>query len=124
MTIQTSINWYLDSIINKLDMEAIRHRHLHIVLDPMFGVSQTGLQTILMTARCQVDVINERHDALFGGRMPSPRGNRGRATPCGPDSKADLGIATDGDADRLGIIDDAGNFLHRTRCWCCSTTTC
>lgn len=113
VTIQTSINWYLDSIINKLDMEAIRHRHLHIVLDPMFGVSQTGLQTILMTARCQVDVINERHDALFGGRMPSPSvGTVDGLRRAVLDSKADLGIATDGDADRLGIIDDAGNFLH------------
>ncbi len=113
VTIQTSINWYLDSIIAKLDMEAIRHSHLHIVLDPMFGVSQTGLQTILMTARCQVDVINQRHDALFGGRMPSPSvGTVDALRRVVLDSHADLGIATDGDADRLGIIDDAGNFLH------------
>ena len=40
LTRQTSLNWYLDSIIDKLDMDAIRHRHLHIVLDPMFGVAQ------------------------------------------------------------------------------------
>ena len=38
----------------------------------MFGVSETSLQTILLTARCQVDVIHDRHDPLFGGRMPSP----------------------------------------------------
>lgn len=113
VTVQTSINWYLDAIIDKLDMEAIRHRHLHIVLDPMFGVSQTGLQTILMTARCQVDVINERHDALFGGRMPSPAvGTVDGLRRAVIESHADLGIATDGDADRLGIIDDAGNYLH------------
>ncbi|MDO5683383.1 MAG: phosphoglucomutase/phosphomannomutase family protein, partial [Propionibacteriaceae bacterium] len=113
VTMQTSINWYLDSIIDSLDMETIRHRHLHIVLDPMFGVAQTGLQTILMTARCQVDVINDRHDTLFGGRMPSPTSGtldhlRHEVVKRG----ADLGIATDGDADRLGIIDDTGAFLH------------
>lgn len=113
VVVQTSMNWYLDAIIDKLDMEAIRHRHLHIVLDPMFGVMQTSLQTILMTARCQVDVINDRHDALFGGRMPSPAAAtlthlRQEVL----ERRADLGIATDGDADRLGIIDDAGNFLH------------
>lgn len=113
LTRQTSLNWYLDAIIESLDMEAIRHRHLSIVLDPMFGVAQTSLQTILMTARCQVDVINERHDALFGGRLPSPS-----AATLEPlrhavlERRADLGIATDGDADRLGIIDDQGNFLH------------
>lgn len=113
LTLQTSLNWYLDSIIDKLDMDAIRHRHLHIVLDPMFGVAQTSLQTVLMTARCQVDVINDRHDTLFGGRLPSPT-----AATLEPlrqavlERKADLGIATDGDADRLGIIDDTGAFLH------------
>ena len=67
VTIQRSINWYLDAIIDKLDTETIRHAHMHIVLDPMFGVSETSLQTILLTARCQVDVIHDRHDPLFGG---------------------------------------------------------
>lgn len=110
---QTSLNWYIDSIIDKLDMETIRHSHMNIVLDPMFGVAQTCLQTILMTARCQVDVINARHDTLFGGRLPSPT-----AATLEPlrqavvERGADLGIATDGDADRLGIIDDKGAFLH------------
>lgn len=113
VTVQTSLNWYLDAIIEQLDLDVIRHRHLRIVLDPMFGVAQTCLQTILMTARCQVDVVNERHDPLFGGRLPSPtaatlQGLRHAVLERG----ADLGIATDGDADRLGIIDDTGRFLH------------
>ena len=43
---------YLDSIMRQVDTEAIRKRRLRIVLDPMFGVSLTGLQTILYTARC------------------------------------------------------------------------
>lgn len=112
-TIQTSMNWYIDAIMDQLDIEAIRHRHLQVVLDPMFGVSQTCLQTILMTARCQVDVINARHDALFGGRLPSPNAHTLHSLQQAVlEGGADLGIATDGDADRLGIIDDLGNFLH------------
>ena len=113
LTLQTSLNWYIDAIIEQLDMETIRHRHLTIILDPMFGVAQTSLQTILMTARCNVEVINDRRDALFGGRLPSPNAktlNALRQTVL--ERGADLGIATDGDADRLGIIDDKGNFLH------------
>ncbi|ATG53730.1 phosphonomutase [Brachybacterium ginsengisoli] len=112
VTEQSSINWYLDAIIEQLDLEAIRHAHLNIVLDPMFGVAQTSLQTILVSARCQVEVINARHDPLFGGRMPSPA--EGSMTPLRQavlEHGADLGIATDGDADRLGIIDDLGNYL-------------
>lgn len=112
VTEQTSINWYLDAIIDQLDLEAIRHAHLSIVLDPMFGVAQTSLQTVLVSARCDVEVINARHDPLFGGRMPSPA--EGSMTPLRQavlERGADLGIATDGDADRLGIIDDTGAYL-------------
>lgn len=112
VTVQTSLNWYLDAILDKLDIDTIRHAHLHVVLDPMFGVSETSLQTILLTARCQVDVIHDRHDPLFGGRMPSPtEGTVAALRHAVVESGADLGIATDGDADRLGIIDDQGTYL-------------
>lgn len=106
-------NGYIDSIIEQVDMEAIRRANLKIALDPMFGVSRTSLQTILMTARCEVDVIHDRHDTLFGGRMPSPNSASLESLKrYVVDNDCALGIATDGDADRLGIIDDKGNFLH------------
>ncbi|WP_246955984.1 phosphoglucomutase/phosphomannomutase family protein [Brachybacterium sp. Marseille-Q7125] len=112
VTEQSSINWYLDAIMEQLDLETIRHAHLHVVLDPMFGVAQTSMQTILISARCQVDVINARHDPLFGGRMPSPaEGSLAPLRQAVLEQGADLGIATDGDADRLGIIDDTGEYL-------------
>ena len=103
---------YLDSIMEKIDMEAIRARRPRIVLDPMYGVSLTGLMTILFTARCDVDVINDRHDAFFGGHLPAPnpetlRDLQGSVA----DHHADIGIATDGDADRLGIIDERGRYV-------------
>lgn len=62
------LNEYIDSIIAAINMDAIKEASLKVVLDPMFGVSKTSLQTILMTARCDVDVIHERRDALFGAR--------------------------------------------------------
>lgn len=106
-------NQYIDSIIRAVNMDAIRARNLKIVLDPMYGVSRTSLQTILLTARCDVDVIHERHDALFGGRLPAPNEQTlGALRAAVLESRADLGIATDGDADRLGIIDDAGRYVH------------
>ena len=55
-------NPYLDAIIRGVNMDAIRSRDLHIILDPMYGVSRTSLQTILLTARCDVNVIHERQD--------------------------------------------------------------
>lgn len=110
---------YLDSILSRIDMEAIRKRRPRVVLDPMYGVSLTGLMTILYTARCDVDVINDRHDAFFGGHLPAPN----------PDTLADLqasvrdhhaqvGIATDGDADRLGIIDENGTYVTSNEVLC------
>jgi len=106
-------NQYLDAIIRGVNMDAIRSRNLRIVLDPMYGVSRTSLQTILLTARCDVDVIHERHDALFGGRLPAPNVETlGALRGAVLESKADIGIATDGDADRIGIIDDTGRFIH------------
>lgn len=107
------MNPYLDSILRAVRTDAIRARHLKIVLDPMYGVSRTALQTVLITARCDVDVIHERHDALFGGRLPAPNEKTlSQLQNYVLEHGCDIGIATDGDADRLGIIDDQGAFLH------------
>ncbi len=106
------LNEYLDNIIANINMQAIRDRGLHIVLDPMYGVSQTSIKTILSTARCEVDLIHEAHDTLFGRRMPAP--SRDALTELCTyvrEMECDLGIATDGDADRLGVIDDQGCYL-------------
>lgn len=107
------LNEYLDNIINTVNMQAIRDRGLKVVLDPMYGVSETSLKTILLTARCDVSTIHERHDTLFGGKLPSPSAQTLRSLQNSVlDRRADIGIATDGDADRIGIIDDTGRFLH------------
>lgn len=107
------LNEYLDSIIDSIDLNAIKASGLKVALDPMYGVSETSLKTILMTARCEVETIHERHDTLFGGKLPAPTADTLRTLQHYVlDKKCDLGIATDGDADRIGIIDDKGNFLH------------
>ncbi len=106
-------NEYIDTILSMIDVEAIKNRKLRILLDPMFGVSKTSLSTILITARCEVDTINDRHDTLFGGRLPSPSSHTlHRLRDMVMEKKYDLGIGTDGDADRLGIIDNNGRFIH------------
>ena len=105
-------NDYIDSILALVDTEAIKRARLRIALDPMYGVSQTCLRTILMTCRCDVEVIHDRHDTLFGGKLPAP--NAATLIPLSNfvlDSGCDLGVATDGDADRLGVIDDSTTHL-------------
>ena len=103
---------YLDSIMRLVDIAAIRARRPRVVLDPMYGVSLTGLLTILYTARCDVDVINDRHDAFFGRHLPAPNPDTLMDLQMAvKEHNADLGIATDGDADRLGVIDEKGSYI-------------
>ena len=60
-----------------------------------------------------MDIINDRHDTLFGGKLPSPSAaTLTKLRDMVVERHYDIGIATDGDADRIGIIDDKGNFIH------------
>lgn len=105
-------NDYVDTIISMIDVEKIRNRELKVLVDPMYGVSKAALQTVLITVRCEVDVINDRHDTSFGGRMPSPsKETLGKLSDMVREGNYDVGIGTDGDADRLGIIDEEGTFV-------------
>ncbi len=107
------LNEYIDNIIAAVDMDAVRSAGLRVVLDPMYGVSETALKTILMTARCEVATIHDRHDTLFGGKLPAPSAATLHSLQnYVVEKKFDIGIATDGDADRIGVVDDKGRFLH------------
>lgn len=106
-------NEYIDSILRMVNVDAIRRSRLRVAIDPMYGVSHSSLRTILLTCRCDVDMIHEQHDTLFGGRMPAPSEETLRMlSTYVVDNRCNLGIATDGDADRLGVIDEHGNYLH------------
>ena len=106
-------NAYIDSILQVVDVEKIKNAGLRIAIDPMYGVSQSSLRTILLTCRCDVDVLHEQHDTLFGGRMPAPSADALKLlSNYVVENRCHMGIATDGDADRLGVIDENGNYLH------------
>lgn len=107
------MNEFLDSILEKTNIEVIRNANLKVLVDPMYGVAKHALLSVLYAARCNVDVIHERKDPDFGGRMPSPSlKTLRRLSDTLVERGYDLGIATDGDADRLGIIDDKGRYVH------------
>lgn len=107
------INPMNDSVINFIDIEAIKKANLRVLIDPIFGVAKNALQTVLITGRCDVDVINDGENPSFGGLMPSPNAaTLYRLKHLVAAEGYDIGIGTDGDADRLGIIDEKGNFIH------------
>lgn len=106
-------NEYIDSVLEMVDTDAIKRARLSIAFDPMYGVSHGSLRTILMTCRCDVHVIHENHDTLFGGRMPAPDAEALKfLAHYTVENRCALGVATDGDADRLGVIDENGRYLH------------
>lgn len=107
------MNEFVDSIIKAIDIEAIKKANLRVLIDPMFGVAKNALQTVLINGRCDVDVINDGKNPDFGGLMPSPSAaTLYRLQHLVKNEGYDIGIGTDGDADRLGIIDEKGNFIH------------
>lgn len=107
------MNDFVDSVINFIDIEAIKKANLRVLIDPMFGVAKNALQTVLINGRCDVDVINDGENPSFGGLMPSPSAaTLYRLKHLVAAEGYDIGIGTDGDADRLGIIDEKGNFIH------------
>ncbi|WP_375752639.1 phosphoglucomutase/phosphomannomutase family protein [Vibrio sp. HN007] len=107
------MNEFVDSIIDFIDIEAIKKANLRVLIDPMFGVAKNALQTVLINGRCDVDVINDSENPAFGGLMPSPSAaTLYRLKHMVAHDGYDIGIGTDGDADRLGIIDEKGNFVH------------
>ncbi len=105
-------NAYVDAVESLIDMDVIRQAGLRIILDPMYGVGQVTLEIILTEARCRVTTIHGRHDPLFGGRSPAPDLNAlGLLIANVREGGYRLGLAMDGDADRIAIVDDRGEYI-------------
>lgn len=106
-------NPYVDNIEKFVDVESIRSAGLKVIVDPMYGTSQLTLGTILSDARCRVTFIHERHNPLFGGRSPAPdlAALQVLITSIRDEGGYDLGMATDGDADRIAIVDERGEYV-------------
>lgn len=117
--LKNPFNDFLDDIIAQLDMNALRERGLRVMFDSMHGSGSYPLLVIFHTARCTIDTINVNKDAYFGGQMPAPSEQALvmlKNTVVKDDY--DLGIAMDGDGDRLGIIDKSGRYISANEILC------
>ena len=105
-------NEYVDAVESLVNLPAIRKAGLSVLVDPMFGVGQATIEIILTEARCRVTSIHSRRDPLFGGRSPAPNLEAlGLLIHYMKEGGYDLGLATDGDADRIAIIDEQGEYI-------------
>ena len=112
-------NNFLDDIIDVLDMQALRNRGLRVLFDSMHGSGTYPLLVIFHTARCTIDTININKDAYFGGVMPAPsEKSLSRLKHSVVSGGYDMGIAMDGDGDRLGIIDANGRYINANEILC------
>ncbi|HRU38520.1 MAG TPA: phosphoglucomutase/phosphomannomutase family protein [Candidatus Goldiibacteriota bacterium] len=104
--------FYLKRIKEIVDFSVIKSSRMKVVADPLFSTGRGYLDRLLKEAGANVTVINDRKDVLFGGFPPEPaEKNVADLIAAVKREKAVLGVATDGDADRYGIIDSDGSYI-------------
>jgi phosphoglucomutase len=105
---------YLDFLQNKIDFDLIRRSGIKVGVDLLFGTSREYLDEILERNGVPIEEIHGYVDPYFGGVIPScTEENLRELKRLVRDKKCDLGVATDADGDRFGILDQAGNFIHQ-----------
>ncbi|HSP34650.1 MAG TPA: phosphoglucomutase/phosphomannomutase family protein, partial [Thermoanaerobaculia bacterium] len=103
---------YLDELRKKVDVEAIRKSGLRIAIDSLYGTSRDYLDYFLLESGVEVKTIHNYRDPYFGGFSPEcSEKNLGELRKVVSNEGFDLGLSTDGDADRFGSIDDRNRFV-------------
>ena len=103
---------YLKFIYGILDVDRIRSAKLKVKYDALYSTSRGYLDTVLTDCGCEIESFHTYRDVLFGGGMPEPNGKQlTDLVNAVKTDRADLGLATDGDSDRFGIVDEQGNIL-------------
>jgi len=103
---------YLKKVTSFLDMKIVNSAGLRVVYDPMYGVGYGCLEEILKDSNCELFTIHPKYNPGFGGINPEPiEENLKQLQEEIKKRGADLGIATDGDADRVGVVDETGRYL-------------
>jgi phosphoglucomutase len=103
---------YLKSLQGLIDWQEISDSGIAIVVDPLFGTAREYLDHILLTNEVPITVIHNTRDPYFGGYAPDCTSeNLSRLRDTMRRSGADLGLATDGDGDRFGILDQGARML-------------
>ncbi len=106
---------YLEHLSRLIDLEAIRDAGLSVVVDPMYGAGAGYLSELIGGGKTRVREIRGEVNPAFPGMHnpePIPR-NLELTSAAVKDYGAHVALATDGDADRIGVLDSNGNFVNQ-----------
>ncbi len=103
---------YLADLAAKINFAAIADANGRFAYDALWGTGRGYLDKILRDHGLEVETIHDWRDVTFGGRSPEPAEDHlDELREAVTSKKLTLGIATDGDGDRFGIIDSNGAFI-------------
>jgi phosphomannomutase len=103
---------YVAALRDRLDRDALATAKLRILHDPIHGVASGLPGRVLDGTGCSVTTIRGEVNPSFGGVNPEPiPENLGASRDAMRSGQHDLAICNDGDADRLGILDERGEFV-------------
>jgi len=104
---------YLKRLGEVIDLKAIKKSGLKIVFDPFWGAARGYSDELLKSAGIEVATVHDYRDVMFGNHAPEPDDHLlGDAKQKMRDFGATIIIATDGDADRFGVVDADGTFIQ------------
>src|SRR4051794_30523403 len=104
---------YLARLKEVVDLPAIKKAGLRIVFDPFWGAARGYSDELLRDNGINCVSVHDTRDVTFGGHAPEPDGELLDTTrEKMRETKAHIGIATDGDADRFGIVDEDGTYIQ------------
>jgi alpha-D-glucose phosphate-specific phosphoglucomutase len=107
---------YFDALRKMVDLELIAHSGYKIIADPMHGSGSGYLTDILRGVGADITEIRRDRNPVFGGINPEPiTQNLLPLKEAVLSLNADVGVAIDGDADRVGAMDADGNFVDSHR---------
>ena len=103
---------YIEKVISLVNAEAIAGGGVKVLFDPMYGAGQGYFPAVMERIGAECDQIHGVHNPLFPGLQPEPIGeNLDELREAVVDGKYQVGIAVDGDADRVTAIDATGRFI-------------
>jgi phosphoglucomutase len=103
---------YLTDLAKKVNLELIAKSGSKYAYDPLWGTGRGYLDKVLREHGVEVETIHDWRDVLFGGRSPEPDSSHlDELREAMKRNNCALGLATDGDGDRFGVLDKDGTFI-------------